>query len=401
MPGLEFHPLTFAEERHGVTVGRPDTEFYVQMPNDGAELLRRLSSGMPAEEAEAWYRKTFGESVDIADFVDTLRDCGFIRDAAEKPAVAPPVRFTKLGRAAFSPPAWALYVALTAGTCAALVTRPELRPQAHDVFFVPTLIVVQLVIALLQSPAVLWHEWFHLLAARRLGLSSRMSIARRYYYVVAETRLDGLLSVPPRRRYLPMLAGILADVLLYSGLVLFAAALDHHGLPWPGRLALALAYTVLLRLAWQFYLFLRTDLYHVLVTAFGWINLHEATRAYLRHLLRRPVSAGGGDWSSDAWSPQDRRAAPWFLLLNFCGGLVMVVTAVFGALPVIVQFAERVSSGLTHARQDPAGAGASTASLLLLTAEFVVLPLLAGKARRRGRGDTAPVDATADGGIRA
>lgn len=396
MSSLEFHPLTFVQERDGVTVGRADASSYVQLPDDGAELLRRMSGGMPAEQAAAWYQETFGQPVDIADFVDTLRECGFVRDAGEQAAQAPSIRFRKLGRAAFSPGAWLLYAAITATACFALATRPALRPEPRDVFFVSTLIVVQVVIMLFQSPAVLWHEWFHMLAARRLGLPSRMSIGRRYYYLVAETHLDALLSVPPRRRYLPMLAGMLADLLLYDGLVLIAAALYRHGLAWPGRLALALGFTVLTRMAWQFFIFLRTDLYHVLTTALGCVNLHEASRAYSRHLLRRPALAGRADWSDDAWSPRDRRIAPWFLLMLCCGGLAMAGTAVFAVWPVLEQFAERAWNGLVHHSQDAAGFWSSTASLLMLSIEFIVLPLLAGRSRRQERETGAPVRVTAE-----
>lgn len=228
-----------------------------------------------------------------------------------------------------------------------------------------------------------------------------MSFGRRYYYVVVETQLDALLSVPTRRRYLPMLAGMLADVLLYGVLVLFAAALYHHGLPWPGRLALALGYTILLRLAWQFYVFLRTDLYHFLTTALGCVNLHEASRAYLRHVVRRPTRASHVGWSDDAWSPRDRRVAPWFLLLTFGGGLAMVATALFGALPVIVQFAERVTHGLGHGSQDSVGFWSSAASVLLLIIEFVILPLLAGRNRRHRLKNGVAVNVTADEGAKA
>jgi len=388
MPGLEFHPLTFVDERDGVTVGTADAEHYVRLPADGAELLRRLSGGMPPSLAAAWYHETFGEPVDIADFVDTLRECGLVRAAGERPAAAPPVRLRRLGRAAFSPAAWCCYLAIIAAACFVLATRPQLRPHASELFFVPTLIVVQVVIALLQSATVLWHEWFHLLAARRLGLSSKMNVGRRYYYVVVETRLDGLLGVPPRRRYLPMLAGMLADVLLYAVLVLVAAAFGRRGLPWPGRLALALAYTVLLRLAWQFYLFLRTDLYHVAATALDCANLHEATQAYLRHLLHRPATEGAADWSADAWLPRDRRVAPFYLVLSILGGVAMVATGVFAALPVLIQFGQRVAAGLTGGGRDAAGVWAASGALLLLSIEFVVLPLLAGRgwgSGRRGR----------------
>ncbi|MEZ0113868.1 hypothetical protein ABH920_007902 [Catenulispora sp. EB89] len=393
MSELEFHPLTYIAEGDGVTVGRVDNDSYVQLPADGAELLRRLSHGMRVPDAAAWYEGEYGEQLDVDDFVESMREVGFVRADGEPVAIAPTPRWQRLGRLAFGPAAWAVYAAVAAAAGWALATRPTLRPHPAQLFFVPHLIVVQLVIALLQSPAVLWHEWYHVLAARRLGLASRMSVGRRYFYVVVETSMDGLLGVPPRRRYLPMLAGILADLVLYSLLVLAAAALGQSLF---GRLAVAVAYTVLLRVVWQFFIFLRTDLYFVAATALGCVDLASASRAYLRHRLhslhwlhrlrwlrRRPQPAEA-DWSDDVWSPRDRRGAPVFLLLSVLGGVALVATTVLGALPVLVLFLRRAASELSG-HGGVVGIGDSAASVLMLTAELVVLPLLAGWRSTRSR----------------
>src|SRR5256885_13240750 len=96
---LEFHPLTFAEEPDGVTVGRSDIASYALLPSDGAELLRRLTGGMPVREAADWYRAEFGERIDMADFVDSLRELGFIRADREASASSRPVRLRALGKA--------------------------------------------------------------------------------------------------------------------------------------------------------------------------------------------------------------------------------------------------------------------------------------------------------------
>lgn len=391
---VRFHPLTFVEERDGITVGRADIESYALLPEDGVALLRRLADGATADEAAAWYARTFGEPVDVADFLDTLRELGFVREAGEAAAEPPKVRLQRLGRIAFSPVLWLLYAALVAAAGAEMVRHAELRPHAHNVFFTSSLIAVQVGVALFQSPAVLWHEWFHLLAARRLGLASRMSLGRRFYYVVVETQLDGLRGVPPRRRYLPMLSGMLADLLLFSALVLVAAAGLPGGLALPGRLALAVAYTVLLRLAWQFYVFLRTDLYYVITNALGCTDPHAATRAYLRERFRRLPWVGPSDWRTGDWAPRDRAVAPWFALVTVGGVTAMLVTVSLWTAPLIWQFARHVGSGLTGGGTGDAHFWDSVGSLLLLSLEIVVLPLYAGRKRKRAAAGTAPLTTT-------
>jgi hypothetical protein len=387
---LEFHPLTFAEEPDGVTVGRSDIASYALLPTDGAELLRRLTGGMPVQEAADWYRAEFGERIDMADFVDSLRELGFVRADGEASASIRPVRLRALGKAVFSPVAWVCYAVLAGAAVVAMVSEPELRPRVHNVFFSPSLVLVQLVLAAVQLPAVLWHESLHMLAGRRLGLPTRLGVGRRWYYFVFETELNSLLGVPRAKRYLPFLAGMVGDLLLACLLTLLAAADLPGGLSWVGRLALAVAYLTLLRLAWQFYLFLRTDLYYVLTTALGCTNPHEATTAYLRAKLLWLPGVRLSTVDSQDFSPRDRKVAPWFAVITAAGVAFLVVTAVFVVLPMLLEFTHRVGAALSGGAAR-AGFWDSLLSLVLLAVQFVVLPLLAGRRPSSPtREDTAP-----------
>jgi len=365
---LEFHPLTYVEEHDGITVGRPDAESYATLPEDGAALLRRLSEGMPVPEAADWYRTEFGEPIDMEDFVAALHELGFIREAGESPAVAREVRFQRLGRAVFSPLAWACYAVLVAVALVLMAAQPHLRPHAENVFFTSSLVAVQVVLTFSQIPALLLHEGYHVLAGRRLGLPSKLSVGRRLYFLVVQTELDGLLSVPRRKRYLPFLAGMLADVLLFS---LLTATSAVAGPNLVGRLALAVAYLIVLRLAWQFYVFLRTDLYFVFTTALGCTNLHEATTAYLRD--RFAWLPGVRRSPHQDWSPRDRQVAPWFAAITVAGVGFLLVTLVVAILPVIVGFAVRTWNALAQGTSGGAGFWDSAVSVLLILIQAVLL----------------------------
>jgi hypothetical protein len=157
------------------------------------------------------------------------------------------------------------------------------------VFFTHSLLVVQLSMIVGQLPLVFLHEAFHTLAGRRLGLRSRLGISNRYMYIVFETQMNGLLSVERRKRYLPFLAGMVCDVVELSLLGLLAnATRDANGsFSLTGRIALALAFTVVIRLAWQFQLYLRTDLYYVFSTALSCHDLHDASTTLLRNRIWR------------------------------------------------------------------------------------------------------------------
>src|SRR6202044_958767 len=113
--------------------------------------------------------------------------------------------------------------ALVIGWIVATIRTPDLLPENHNIFFTKYISIIELVTFLGQFPLLLLHESFPAVAGRRLGLKSSLSIGRRLYYVVFLTNLDGLVTVPRRKRYLPMLAGMLADVLVASILTLIAA----------------------------------------------------------------------------------------------------------------------------------------------------------------------------------
>jgi hypothetical protein len=376
---VEFHRLTFVVERDGVTVGRPDTETYVVLPDDGAELLRRLADGMAPADATGWYESTYGQPVDMADFLETLDDLGFVRAPDEKPTGPSTVRYRALGAAMFSPAAWAIYGLVVAAAIVVMTRQPELRPNPKHVFFLPSLIAVQAILMVTQIPGLLIHEWFHVMAGRRRGLPARLNVSRRLFFVVFETELNGLLGIPRKQRYLVFLSGMLADLLVITGLTLLAT-MDPS--VWPAQLALAVAYLTLVRLAWQLLIFLRTDPYFVLTTLLGCTNLAEATSAHLKQQYRRIRGMSPLPMDEDAWTPRDRRYAPWFAVLTVIGTVGLVVALGFGGVPVVVEFVTRLRSGLAHGTAGGPLFWDSAMSLAVMSLQFAVLPLLAGRLAR-------------------
>ncbi|MFF4342237.1 hypothetical protein ACFY00_20185 [Kitasatospora sp. NPDC001540] len=338
---LRFHRLTYLDQGDEVVVGRTDIDSYGAFPPDGAALLRRLEAGTDPRRAADWYRAEFGEEVDLDDFLDTLRALDFLReddppgeDRAE-PA-ARPVPLQRLGRALFSRPAWLAYAALLTATALACADRPALLPRPGNLFFSPYALLVQLVVFVSQPVFMLLHEYGHVLAGRRLGLRTTLRISRRLYFVTFETALDGLVVLPRRSRLLPVLAGMLVDVLGAAALTLAAwASCGPDGTPsTAGRVCLALAFTAVPRLLAQFYFFLRTDLYHLAVVVLGGSDPHGTARAYVANRLNR--LRGRTDLLTDEsrWHPKDAAAARWYApayLLGYAAMTVMLATVV---LPV-------------------------------------------------------------------
>ncbi|WP_371500967.1 hypothetical protein OG871_29570 [Kitasatospora sp. NBC_00374] len=384
-----MHPLVFHPEGDEVVVGRADTDTYVVLPADGAYLVHLLAEGTPPNRAAASYRERWGEDVDIRDLLDSLDELGFLRGADESAAETRPVRHQRLGRALFSAPAWVCYAAVTALWLVECVRTPDLLPDYHHIFFTPYYSLIVLFLLVGQTPLIALHEAFHALAGRRLGLHSRFSLGRRLYYVVAETSMDGLVAVPRRRRYLPILAGMLADVLALAVLTLAADLLRRPdgSLPLVAALCLALAYATVLRLAWQLLFYLRTDLYLLMTTLLGCVDLHSAATFVLRRRIRRLTRRPAED---DAHlHPTDLRVARWYSWLMVFGYAFTILLGVTTAVPMSYHVVAGVLGRFTGGGST-VGLIDSATVLTLSAAQLAVAGAIALRDRRAARAPRAP-----------
>src|SRR5688572_25894142 len=139
---LLFHPLAFLEEGDEVVIGRSDIHSYGVFPPDGAALVRELAAGRVVEDAAHWYADSYGEQVDMQEFVATLHELQLVRKPEEPPIVPVTVRYQRLGRALFSTPAWAVYGALLTVALVVTLRDDRLFPRAANVFYTDSLVVV-------------------------------------------------------------------------------------------------------------------------------------------------------------------------------------------------------------------------------------------------------------------
>ncbi len=395
---LAFHHLVFQPDGDEVTVGRMDEGTFIVVPADAAELLHRLIEGMTRAEAAAWYRRTYHEEIDVAEFITDLGELGFLRTPSEQEAVAgpeQPVRWARLGRAVFSPVGAVLYLALLAAGAVAMLRSPDLAPTYHQLFFSHYMSLVVVTMYVGQLPLVLLHEAAHALAGRRLGVPSRLTIGRRLYYVVFLTSMNGLVAVPRRKRYLPMLAGMLTDVGVLAALTLVGAATRRAdgGFPAVGAIALGLAYMTVLRLLWQCWFFLQTDVYYLIVTVLGCLDLQNTAKQLLSNqwntLLRRPVRHDPA-----GWHPRDHQVARWYSVLIVAGYAFSLGTLLIGLLPAAARMIGTVVVRLSgHGPQGGAGLADSVLFLVLILGELAVGGTLYLRERRAARAARRPAAA--------
>lgn len=141
---VRLHALTYLEEDGEVVAGRADTDSYGLFPPDGAALLQKLETGVTSRDAAQWYQATYSEPVDMAEFLDTLDELGFLVKPGEAPVVAAPVRWQRLGAWMFSPAAWACYVLIVGAAGAAIIVHPRLLPHPGNLFFTRYMAILEL-----------------------------------------------------------------------------------------------------------------------------------------------------------------------------------------------------------------------------------------------------------------
>lgn len=336
---LSFHPLSFLPDRRGagVVVGRKDSESFAVLDTDDAALLERMVSGMPPDRAAAWYESEFGLSVDMPDFLATLDELGFLRRSGEAADNLGPPRLVRLGQVLFSRPAFVVLGVAVVVWLLAIRADPGIAPNPRQVFFTNSLLLVQLLVLFGQLPWIGLHEACHVLAGRRLGLRSQLGVGVRMYFLVFETRMNGLLTVPHQKRYLPILAGLLMDTFAISslGLIAFALRNPDGSEPLIGRIALAMAFPILVRFAYQFLLFLQTDIYFVVATATGTYDLHAAAQALIRNRVWKLLGRPDKLIDEDQWTARDLRAARRYAPGYLVGASVMIAIGVLVIVPIL------------------------------------------------------------------
>ncbi|GAB3985842.1 hypothetical protein GCM10029978_099760 [Actinoallomurus acanthiterrae] len=201
--------------------------------------------------------------------------------------------------------------------------------------------------------------------------------------LVFETHLNGLWSVPRRSRYLPLVAGMVGDLVWCSLLTILARLTDPHGLPhaFPGAFLRALALSTLLRLAWQFYFYLRTDVYQVFVTALHCVDLHRTTREYLSNRAHRLVRRTA-PYDEERWHPRDRQVARWYGYLFGLGYLFTLGTLAWVGVPAVLEVLSGIATRLLSGTAFDARFLDGCATLAL---NFVPLAIVAVMVLRRRR----------------
>jgi hypothetical protein len=382
-------PFTRQQDGEEVVIGVLETGIFLALPPEAVDLLDQFAAGKTVGEVADFYREATGETPDLEDFLTVLESNGLIEPVSTGSAgsrkIGKPIRGPKyhfsgfpqpLARQIFSYPVFACAAALIAMAVVLILRDHALIPGPTELVFEKRRALGLTLVIAIGYGGVLLHEMAHLIAARSLGVNAHIGISHRLWYIVFETDMTGLWSLPKRQRYLPMLAGILFDAVLGCLFVVLIFAGQHRLFPltpWTETLLRAAAFITLTRILFEFFLFMRTDIYYVAATFFDCKNMLKDTRIYLRNQLTR-FGSHAPLVDQSGIPPGERRAIRTYSLLYLAG-----IAWAFGSL-LCVTLPFCASYGVSLMRALSAGYSADPSNFIdaILACCYFLIPTAAG-----------------------
>jgi hypothetical protein len=390
---VEFGELSIVPDGEEFIVGDPALGVFLGLPEIGVTAIESLRAGRTVGETAAILGALAGEDVNLTEFVAGLMEAGLVRSvngaAMTSTAAGPGQRRWIAGvrpehaRWLFGRTAWLCYAACAAWSLGVLALLPQYRPSFESTLFYPDPAISIGVIVLVAIVIGSVHEAWHWLAARAEGVGARFAVSRRAFLPVLETDLTQLWSLPRRRRYGPLLAGLAFDFVVLAACLLLRIAARPMGTPPVIDRFLAVVVLIeVVQTGFQCLVFLRTDLYLVVSTALGCQDLLRVTRLYLRYHLTGLAPAQKAEL--DGAHPRDLRAAPLLALVNIAGFGALAWLLVNQWVPATAVMGGWVVFGLAHASVSQASFWEGLVIAVLLLSQ-VAWPLAVYLKERRSR----------------
>ncbi|MCX7569255.1 hypothetical protein OS242_04720 [Tumebacillus sp. DT12] len=341
---LDVSHLSIQPDGDEYTVGDVAADEFIRIPYEGVAAIRLLDGTRTLGEAQAHLLASEEIEVDFLDFAETLLELKLVRSLDGQMLIeeAPQAAEAKLGwtqplgNFLFGKGALALYVLFAVASVVMIAALPSVQPHYQDLFVFSSIGVSMLVLFVWTWGLLLLHEVGHMLAAAGAGAPVRFKLSVRWMWVVVEAEMNGLWAKSRNARYVPFLAGMCWDTT-----VLFLSLLVQLWLPESGllhRLAEMTALMMIYQLFSQLMIFLRTDLYFVLITATHAANLSGDAKLFLKRTFL-PSTATREAWQ--ALSHVERRHATWFGLLYGVAGAVVAGLAGLVMIPAILDAVSR------------------------------------------------------------
>lgn len=338
---VSFHPLEFRQDRAEWIVGRQGNDQVVALPQVGLTAVRLLESGHTLGETQERLRAETGRHLDVTAFIEGLTAVGLVAAVGDRSFQVPnggvplPWLDGRRFRWTLRPAVHAAVVAVPVVGLTVLLLSERPLPSWSGLLwseYGSVNLVVQSVVAWCLIGL---HELAHLITARAAGVQARVRLGTRLQFLVAQTEASGIWLKGRRERLTVYLAGLAMNGVICGGCLL------AMGLGARTPLLTVVVLTLVLSLANQCMIFMRTDLYFVAQDLSGCRNLYGDAGRYLRHLAKRAVRWRQGVPPLDALHPVERTVVRVYALVASLGTAVCVLVGLRVFLDVTVPLLDR------------------------------------------------------------
>jgi putative peptide zinc metalloprotease protein len=353
---VKFHNLFRGEEHEFITVGRQDIGKYVSLPREALEVIDLLDSGRKVGDVKRILKDKYGEDVEIEEFiedmitnemVESINGFETVTTSKQQKDLFSGVTARHVGWM-FSTYAWVAYVGMAVSCLVIFALVPDYIPNPRDYFFHPWYSVAVGFMFFLGWILVAIHELAHLFAAKSVGIEGNFSLSNRLVFIVAQTNLGNIWTVPRRKRYIVYFAGMAWDSVMVFGCLVLLLFSDH-GIVTISMLSYkflkALIFAKVWTIIWQFRFNMQTDVYYAIANYFRCRSLLGDAQIHIKNYLSRFFSrikkVDMGDIPEN-----EMRIIKWYALLYFVGTSVTLASYFLRNLPLILLQVVRAFDGL-------------------------------------------------------
>ncbi len=355
---VTFHDLYRGSEEDGfILVGRRDIGSYVSLPTEAGEAIDLLHSGKTVGEVKKILEEKYGEEAEIEEFIQDMITNEMVKsiDGFEIATTSQQQKdiFSRITSEhvgwMFSRYAQVVYIGSAVFCLILFALFPGYIPRPRDYFFHPWYSVAVGFMFFFGWILVALHELAHLFAAKSVGTEGYFSLSNRLVFIVAQTNLGNIWTIPREKRYIVYLAGMAWDTVITSLCLAFLLLSDQDVLVIPTlwyNFLKAVIFIKVWGILWQFRFNMQTDVYYAVANYLKCRNLLGDAQSYIKNLLsrfwgriRKADMSGIPD--------QEMRAIRYYAPLYFLGTFVTLVTFFFRTLLILFLQVMKAFEGIT------------------------------------------------------
>lgn len=354
---VEFHDLFRGKEEDGlISVGRQDIGSYVSLPAEAIEVIDLLNSGNTVGEVKKLLEEKFGEEVEIEEFIEDMVTNEMVKSidgfeiattSKQQKDLFSGIKKQHVGWM-FSKYTWAVYIGMAVFCLVLFAVNPEYIPRPQDYFFHPWYSVAVGFMFFFGWVLVAIHELAHLFAAKSVGIEGNFSVSNRLVFIVAQTNLGNIWTVPREKRYIIYFAGMAWDTTMVFICLVCLLSSDHGVLTlstlWYKFLK-AVVFAKVWGIIWQFRFNMQTDIYYTVANYFRCRNLLGDAQTYIKNGLSRFYPRFKRVDMSDT-PEKEMRTIKWYALLYFVGTSVTLATYFLRNLPILLLQVAKALEGI-------------------------------------------------------